>query len=106
MGANRLVLQSESSSEDGEDGILTSLEASALNLSGTVLVLSACQSGIGVVRNGEGVYGLRRAFQQAGAESIITSLYSVPDNSTLALINSFYDSWTSGKRKAAALRDI
>jgi len=105
-GANRTIGGLDEDDGAGEDGILTALEASGLNLVGTELVvISACQTGIGEVRNGEGVFGLRRAFQHAGAESMITSMFSIPDESTAVLMERFYENWLSGMNKSTALRN-
>jgi CHAT domain-containing protein len=75
----------------GEDGILTALEVSAMNLQGTdLVVLSACQTGLGRVEQGEGVYGLRRAFQMAGARTVVSSLWQVPDMESMRFMKSLY----------------
>jgi CHAT domain-containing protein/Tfp pilus assembly protein PilF len=97
-GANQ-----RSSGED--DGILTALEATQLDLSGTELVvLSACDSGVGEVHNGEGVYGLRRALALAGAQTQVTSLWKVSDDATRHLMVDYYRRLQAGEGRAAALR--
>jgi CHAT domain-containing protein/Tfp pilus assembly protein PilF len=90
-----------------DDGILTALEASGLNLWGTKLVtLSACDTGIGVVKNGEGVYGLRRAFTLAGTESLVMSLWPVSDNVTRELMTAYYRGLKEGLGRGDALRRV
>ena len=86
-GANRR----DDGARSGEDGILTAEEIAAMNLEGVDwAVLSACDSGLGEPRSGEGVLGLRRAFLIAGARTVIMSLWSVDDASTAAWMRELY----------------
>jgi CHAT domain-containing protein len=87
-GANRRA----AAGSDQDDGILTAEEIAGLNLQGVEwAVLSACDTGLGEIRAGEGVFGLRRAFQIAGARTIIMSLWSVEDLATRQWMASLYD---------------
>ena len=89
-----------------ESGILTALEASGLNLWGTrLVVLSACDTGVGEIRNGEGAYGLRRAFVLAGAETQLTSLWPVSDRTTHELMISYYTILLRGNGRGDSLRE-
>jgi CHAT domain-containing protein len=90
-----------------DDGVLTALEAAGLNLYGTKLVvLSACETGVGEVNNGEGVYGLRRAFTIAGAESQVMSLWKVSDEGTKDLMVSYYQRLLKNEGRSEALRQV
>ena len=89
-----------------EDGVLTGLEASLLNLQGTELViLSACDSGTGEVKIGEGVMSLRRAFRIAGAQTVLASHWKVSDKATSQLMTEFIRRWRSGEPRAEAWRE-
>jgi len=89
-----------------EDGLLTGLEASLLNLQGTELViLSACDSGTGEVKIGEGVMSLRRAFRIAGAETVLASHWKVSDKATSELMTEFIRRWRLDEPRAKAWRE-
>jgi len=90
---------------DANDGILTAAEVSGLDLSGVELVvLSACDTGLGEVRAGQGVLGLRRAFATSGAGTLIMSLWAVGDASTVELMTEFYRHYRRGGDGSVALR--
>ena len=88
-----------------DDGYLTALEVARLNWKGAELVvISACQSGKGDIKAGEGVYGLKRAIAVAGARSSLLSLWNVDDLATAAFMESFYSKLKAGMARADALK--
>lgn len=102
-GANH-ILEGEDLPDNVEDGILTAKEISDVDLRGLdLVVLSACQSGLGDVSQGDGVFGLQRGFKKAGANSILMSLWEVDDKATQILMTQFYKNWLSGQSKHQSL---
>ena len=101
-GCNR-VIHNEQIPDGDEDGILTAQEISTLDLRGLdLVVLSACQTGLGDIISGEGVFGLQRGFKKAGAKTIIMSLWNVNDESTMKMMTSFYHYYLKGMSKEEA----
>jgi CHAT domain-containing protein/Tfp pilus assembly protein PilF len=91
----------------GEDGVLTAYEAAGLDLWGTrLVVLSACETGVGEVQNGDGVYGLRRALVLAGSESQVMTLWQVSDDATRELMIEYYRRLQTGAARGDALRTV
>ena len=105
-GANNYLIFNEPQ-DDSEDGILTAEDVNCLNLSGTeMVVLSACETGLGEVERGEGVFGFRRSFILAGANTLVMSLWKVNDLATMILMRKFYKNLLSEKmERLDALRD-
>lgn len=98
-GANRV------SRDSRDDGLLSALELSRMNLQGTELVtLSACDTGVGAIELGDGIYGLRRGIAVAGARSSLLSLWKVSDQATDALMQAFYAQISRGSTPEEALR--
>ena len=101
-GAN-IGLQGETLPDDVEDGVLTALELSNMNLGRVdMVVMSACESGLGET-SGEGVFGLQRGFKLAGANTLLMSLWKVDDTATQKLMAEFYRNYLSGKSKQESL---
>ena len=92
---------------DADNGVLTAKEAAGLDLWGTKLVvLSACDTGIGDVKNGEGVYGLRRALVLAGSETQVMSLWPIYDYVSRELMTAYYTGLKKGQGRGEALRQV
>jgi CHAT domain-containing protein len=93
--------------DQGDDGVLTALEAAGLDLWGTKLVvLSACDTGVGKVKNGEGVFGLRRALSLAGSETQVISLWPVSDLGARDLMTEYYKALERGEGRGDGLRRV
>jgi CHAT domain-containing protein len=101
--ASYLVFQSETDSI--RDGFLHVSDLYSLTLNADLVLLSACETGIGELYQGEGVVSLARAFSYAGAKSVVTSLWSVNDNATLVLMDNLYQEIQNGKSKNKALAE-
>ena len=104
-GANRA--QNQVAGEEIDTGILTAEEIGAMNLDGVdLVVLSACETGLGQAAGGEGLLGLQRAFQSAGARRVVASLWKVPDRETRQLMERFYrNRWEKNLSPLEALHE-
>jgi len=91
---------------DGTDGVLTALEVLDLDLEGTELVtLSACETAVGEISVGEGVYSLNRVFQEAGAKAVLSTLWSISDEGTNQFMQKFYHRFLNKQSAQQALRE-
>ena len=104
-GANQAFTGDSLPADGQDDGILNALEIAQMDLRGLdLVVLSACQTALGDIIVGQGVFGLQRGFKKAGANSILMSLWEVDDEVTSKFMIEFYRQWTSGKTKMEALK--
>lgn len=104
-GANKSWGNDNYKSDSTEDGILTAYEVSNTDLSkAQLVVMSACETGLGDINGSEGVFGLQRGFKLAGAKDIIMSLWKVPDTQTSELLTLFYTNCQNGKSVPEALQ--
>lgn len=104
-GAELTLEKNNKTNTNEEDGILLGYEAQNLNLENTELVtLSACETGLGSIMAGEGIFGLQRAFEMAGVKTIMTSLWNVNDIATQKLMTYFYNFWIAYQDKQKALK--
>jgi CHAT domain-containing protein len=104
-GAEKTLEGVQKTDKHEEDGILLGYEAQTLNLEDTELVtLSACETGLGTIMAGEGIFGLQRAFEMAGVKAVMTSLWNVNDNATQQLMTHFYTFWLIHQNKQKALK--
>lgn len=102
-GANH-ILNGDSIPDNVEDGLLTAKEIADVDLRGLdLVVLSACQTGLGDISQGEGVFGLQRGFKKAGANTILMSLWEVDDKATQILMTKFYKNYLAGQSKRESL---
>src|SRR5262249_21895687 len=106
-GANRPVRTDDQGLPVGSDSFLTAEEVMGLDLTRTELVvLSACETGLGKVRGGEGVFSLQRAFHVGGSRAVVSSLWQIPDKAMQVLMLRFYENlWRKKMSKLDALRD-
>ena len=106
MAHGNYVWQKGSNPYEKEDGILTAYEIANLNLSNTdLVVLSACETGLGEIKGSEGVFGLQRAFKMAGVDYLMMSLWKVPDKETKEFMQLFYSNWLGGMKIRDAFRN-